>query len=392
MIWVGQFDSEADFEKYMDQSAFRQWWKEYDEDNKELRCQFCKELGVMDYDEDSLIMKYSSEGLENLLNVIPADTDKIKEILRAKKITVANAAIMYNSHEGISLQKATNTVSVSFLGSFIFELNPTGTTASTAGLKYMTWIGHTDKNETEFMEYFNQEQYLKELEAYESGQSKKRPNPEHRCQFCKDLGIKFYYPEFLRIKIDKTCTMNSVQLIQSVIIDNNVLDCWVEKSLNRNGLNNASNNCTFCYIPNGFRDKNKSSMELKQYLKTNCHWENRVIISPNELVAIYSKANYQPTSKLIDFLIYFYNQEFQFPKVDVHFNLKKTLNDNPHYLFYDQFCELLHVSDICPFGEYEHGYMVLLVDSKNNIYGVMDDYVEGFGNDYFKMLNQLYNR
>ena len=91
MIWVGQFDSEADFEKYMDQSAFRQWWKEYDEDNKELRCQFCKELGVMDYDEDSLIMKYSSEGLENLLNVIPADTDKIKEILRAKKITVANA-------------------------------------------------------------------------------------------------------------------------------------------------------------------------------------------------------------------------------------------------------------------------------------------------------------
>ena len=138
--------------------------------------------------------------------------------------------------------------------------------------------------------------------------------------------------------------------------------------------------------------KNKSSMELKQYLKTNCHWENRVIISPNELVAIYSKANYQPTSKLIDFLIYFYNQEFQFPKVDVHFNLKKTLNDNPHYLFYNQFCELLHVSDICPFGEYEHGYMVLLVDSKNNIYGVMDDYVEGFGNDYFKMLNQLYNR
>ena len=67
-------------------------------------------------------------------------------------------------------------------------------------------------------------------------------------------------------------------------------------------------------------------MELKQYLKTNCHWENRVIISPNELMAIYSKANYQPTPKLIDFLIYFYNQEFQFPKVDVHFNLKKTLN------------------------------------------------------------------
>ena len=28
-------------------------------------------------------------------------------------------------------------------------------------------------------------------------------------------------------------------------------------------------------------------MELQQSLKTNCHWENRVIISTNELVAIY---------------------------------------------------------------------------------------------------------
>ncbi|MCS2824612.1 immunity 22 family protein [Bacteroides ovatus] len=25
---------------------------------RNLACQFCKELGVMDYDEDSLIMKY----------------------------------------------------------------------------------------------------------------------------------------------------------------------------------------------------------------------------------------------------------------------------------------------------------------------------------------------
>lgn len=56
--------------------------------------------------------------------------------------------------------------------------------------------------------------------------------------------------------------MNSVQLIQSVIIDNNVLDCWVEKSLNRNGLNNASNNCTFCYIPNGLEIKRKTKKFL----------------------------------------------------------------------------------------------------------------------------------
>ena len=41
MIWVGQFDSEADFEKYMDQSAFRQWWKDYDEDFLRKRPKNC---------------------------------------------------------------------------------------------------------------------------------------------------------------------------------------------------------------------------------------------------------------------------------------------------------------------------------------------------------------
>ena len=90
MIWVGQFDSEADFEKYMDQSAFRQWWKDYDEDNKELRCQFCKELGVMSYDEDFLIMKFTSDGLAGLLNLIPADTQKISLSMTDKNITMAD--------------------------------------------------------------------------------------------------------------------------------------------------------------------------------------------------------------------------------------------------------------------------------------------------------------
>lgn len=269
MIWVGQFDSEADFKKYMDQSAFRQWWKDYDEDNKELRCQFCKELGVMDYDEDFLIMKYAFPGLTELLNLIPAATQKISQSMADKGVKQANAVICYNCREGISPKKAENTTSMTYLGSFEFELSPEGVPGSTAGLKYMVWIGMTDKNQEEFMEYFNQDEYLKELEAYESGQTKKCPNPEHRCQFCKDIGIKFYYPEFLRIKIDKTSSMDSIQLIQSVIMDHNVLDCWVERSLDRNNLNNVANNCAFCYIPNGFRDKKKNQKVfiLKESMK-----------------------------------------------------------------------------------------------------------------------------
>ena len=255
MIWVGQFDSEADFEKYMDQSAFRQWWKDYDEDNKELRCQFCKELGVMSYDEDFLIMKFTSDGLAGLLNLIPADTQKISLSIADKNITMANAVICYNCREGISPKKAENTTTMTYLGTFEFELSPEGMQGSNAGLEYMIWIGTTDKSREEFMEYFNQDQYLKELEDYESGQTKKRPNPEHRCQFCKDLGIKFYYPEFLRIKIDETNIMNSVELLQSVIKDDKV--GVIERVLNRENINNNSNNCAFCYVPNGFRDKKK---------------------------------------------------------------------------------------------------------------------------------------
>lgn len=255
MIWVGQFPTEADFEKYMDQSDFYKWWKEYDEDNKEMRCPFCKELGIMSYDEDFLIMKFAPTGMSELLNLIPADTEKIRQAIADAGITDCNAVICYECRQGISPKKAENTTSVKYLGSFEFEMFATGTTATTAGLRYMTWIGHTDKTEAEFMEYFNQELYLQEMEAYESGKTKKRPNPEHRCQFCKDLGIKFYYPEFLRVNIDYAHTLDSVQLVQSVIKDDHIW--FIEDSLNDNNLNSKSNNCAFCYIPNGFRNKKK---------------------------------------------------------------------------------------------------------------------------------------
>lgn len=255
MIWVGQFDSEADFEKYMDQSDFRKWWKEYDEDNKEMRCQFCKELGVMDYDEDFLIMKYASSGLSELVNRIPADTQKINHSMADKGVKQANAVICYNCRAGISPKKAENTTSMTYLGSFEFELSPEGMPGSTAGLEYMVWIGTTDKNHNEFMEYFNQDEYLKELEAYELGQTNKRPNPEHRCQFCKDIGIKYYHPEFLKVKIIDYLE-DPFKMVREMI-DNNLIPDWaIEVDLKVYGIKPA--NCIFCYIPNGFKDKKKN--------------------------------------------------------------------------------------------------------------------------------------
>jgi len=229
MIWVGQFDSEADFEKYMDQSAFRQWWKDYDEDNKELRCQFCKELGVMSYDEDFLIMKFTSDGLAGLLNLIPADTQKISLSMADKNITMANAVICYNCREGISPKKA--------------------------GLEYMIWIGTTAKSREEFMEYFNQDEYMKEIRDYEEGRTKKRPNPEHRCQFCKDVNIKYYYPEFLTVEI-KDEPENPFNLVRMMIDNKLVLDWYIESDIDEYHI--KPSNCIVCYIPNGFKDNKRN--------------------------------------------------------------------------------------------------------------------------------------
>lgn len=268
LIWVGQFNSEADFNKYMDQSLFFQWSKVHDESNKNLSCQFCKELGITNYEPDFIIIKYAHKGISELLNLIPADTDKIKQVLYEKNIEIANVAILYNCHEGISSKIAENTTSVSYIGTFSFEINPIGNKFSTAGLRYMTWIGNTNMSKKEFLEYFDQDKYLKEIQDYESGQSKKRPNMDSRCQFCKDLGIKLYYPEFLRISIGE-CRINAVKLIQTVIQDDKIPQRWIEDSLKDSAINDLEYNCAFCYIPNGFREKKKDQkiFILKESMK-----------------------------------------------------------------------------------------------------------------------------
>ena len=254
MIWVGQFESENDFEKYMDQTDFRNWWTDYDEDNKELSCPFCKELGVTEYDEDFLIMKYAPEGMSELLNLIPADTAKIREAMEAKGVNDCNAVVCYECCSGISPKKALSATSVKYLGSFQFELNPEGAEGSMAGLRYLIWLGTTDKSREEFMEYFNQDEYMKQLEAYESGQTKKRPNPELRCQFCKDIDLKYYYPEFLTVKI-LDHREDSFKLVRDMIQNKLISDRFIQIRIDESNIKSA--NCIFCYIPNGYKDKKK---------------------------------------------------------------------------------------------------------------------------------------
>lgn len=253
-IWIGQFQSEAEFDTYIDQSKFHQWWAEYDENNLELSCQFCKELNVSSYDEDFLVTKFSPNGIEGLIRMIPAKTAKVMQSCEQQSIQKANAAICYNVGEEISLAQAKKTKSMFFLGIFEFQIDEIESISnSLAGLRNLTWIGTTHKSKDEFMQYFNQDEYLEELSKFNNGEIKKRPNPKLRCQFCKDLGINFYYPEFLHIRItDKI--IGAKQLVRYVIRDESLYDS-VDSTLDEKKIQLA--NCAFCYIPNGFHDKKK---------------------------------------------------------------------------------------------------------------------------------------
>lgn len=74
-----------------------------------------------------------------------------------------------------------------------------------------------------------------------------------RCQFCKDLGINFYYPEFLYIEFADNI-IEAKELVRRVIKDEFLYDV-VDFTLEKQKIRMA--NCAFCYIPNGFRDKKK---------------------------------------------------------------------------------------------------------------------------------------
>jgi Immunity protein 22 len=75
-IWLGNFASDKDLERYLDQKKYLEAWAVYDnepptgneeedaEPSPELRCDFCKEVDLDTYDEDFMIMKYYKKKCE----------------------------------------------------------------------------------------------------------------------------------------------------------------------------------------------------------------------------------------------------------------------------------------------------------------------------------------
>lgn len=138
--------------------------------------------------------------------------------------------------------------------------------------------------------------------------------------------------------------------------------------------------------------KTKECMELKQYLESIYQWDGRMIISPDELIGIYSKENYHPTMELIDFLVRFYSLQIKLPDEALGFDIATILSVYPYELVNGHYCEILGVNGITPFGELGHGSTLLVADEHNNIYGMDEDTIICFGNDYYKLLEQVYNK
>lgn len=265
MFWVGYFPTEEDFEKYMDQTEFYQWWSKYDEDNSELRCQFCKELGISSYDEDFSIMKYlkESDKIQDCIDFIPANNELLRPAFEKLSLKKANAVICYTKGHEIKDNVVDKATSVSYLGVFDYSTKEIMSRFSTSGMRFSTFLGITNKSEAEFMEYFNQETYLEELRRYESGETKKRPNPDLRCQFCKDVGITHYHPEFLKIKFTKEPS-DPLYMVREVVTEKCFSDFLLLSAIKKKNIKSA--NCAFCYVANGFRDK-KLDQHINIYKK-----------------------------------------------------------------------------------------------------------------------------
>jgi hypothetical protein len=196
-IWIGTFQSEKEFAAYIDQAAYHQAWYKYNheplqygeedvEPSAELRCTFCKEIGMETYDEDFLHIHFEPSGnFEALLSRLPANLKKTLAACKEKNITDGNAFICYSANEMTSEEHPEKSIGMVYLGAFVEATpKPLGIDENTRlGLEDNVWAGLISETKETFMKYFHQEE-------------KKKP---FTCAFCSDINIPCYLPENIQI-------------------------------------------------------------------------------------------------------------------------------------------------------------------------------------------------
>ncbi|QNN41980.1 immunity 22 family protein [Pedobacter roseus] len=153
-IWVGNFESKASFEKYFDQEPYFKAWYIYDnepptgneEEDKEpsaaLRCQFCKEIGIDNYDEDFIMLKYyqKHQSIHAILNDVPGDGSEFLKLGEELGLDRINVLIAYENTD-LTQESASKAEKLTYLG----QINNLSTSDDKTDLnKHYLWIG---KNE-----------------------------------------------------------------------------------------------------------------------------------------------------------------------------------------------------------------------------------------------------
>ncbi|AZB25083.1 MULTISPECIES: immunity 22 family protein [Bacteroidota] len=154
-IWLGNFKSEKELEKYLDQKEYLRAWAVYDcepptgnedgEPSEELRCDFCKEVDFDIYDEDAMIMKYYNESIDinTVANDILIDKRELEILCKKHKINDFNSVVAYQSND-LAEKDASGSKTVKYIG----KVPQVSIEAATDVKIHYLWIGDhkIDKN------------------------------------------------------------------------------------------------------------------------------------------------------------------------------------------------------------------------------------------------------
>lgn len=179
-LWVGNFESRASFEKYLDQKRYLEAWAIYDheaptgkeeedaEPDPSLRCEFCRETEQDTYDEDMMIAIYYDDSVSagTLAEDTLTDPATLKKLLDKSTLPGINAAIVYDDNQ-LSAESAAKSTSTRYLGKIKVAANETGN----SGIHYL-WVGEKEKLSTGIANMFNDKQALTKAILTETGLNK----------------------------------------------------------------------------------------------------------------------------------------------------------------------------------------------------------------------------
>ncbi|MDI4648031.1 immunity 22 family protein [Cohnella hashimotonis] len=127
-VWVGYFESEEEFEKFVDQEKYLEAWAIYDnepptggeedaEPSPALRCEFCKEVELDTYDEDYIELQYYGKSVDadRIVDAIVADREELGRLWNRHRLDRVNALIAYEDKD-LSTESASKSIRTTYLG------------------------------------------------------------------------------------------------------------------------------------------------------------------------------------------------------------------------------------------------------------------------------------